>query len=91
MNNLTALSKSTWITPEWLQLFCRANDLVIGFGAAAEKLWISPYGPSGSSSRERLGEILDKSSRFEVAPLSNPSDIRFFVTRNELEAQLRNL
>jgi len=81
--------ESNWITPEFLEFFCRANDLVIGCGGVAERLWVSPFGFAGEAPRERIGDIVRDSVNFEVIPMNGPDGARYFMTRPELESQLR--
>lgn len=89
MERLNSLSESNWITPEFLEFFCRANDLVIGCGGGAERLWVSPFGFSGAAPRERIGDIVRESLNFEVIPMDQFDGVRYFMTRPELENQLR--
>lgn len=91
MRETEAATAASWITPEYLEFFCRNNDLMIGCGGAEERVWVSPFGFSGKAPRHRIGDILGKSSNFEVIPMSEASGARYFVTRTELEAQLNRL
>lgn len=89
------MKKMDWITLDYLEFFCQKNQLVIGCKSGDDEIWISPLGPHPSTfTSQEVQDILSQSARFEVRKTLDEElelSSSHFVTRRELEQQIRRL
>jgi len=89
------MTKTDWITLDYLELFCQRQSILIGCRIGEEEVWISAFGthPSGLTPND-IHEILSQTVHFELrtaleeeVPLGSATTL----TREELEQQIRRL
>jgi len=86
-----SFERQDWISLDSLCLLCRSNDLAISFGSRTKRDWISPFGVAAHPETLDVAGRLSRCLNFEVVPMSQGSGVRYFVTREELEQQLKRI
>ncbi len=59
--------------------------------ARAKRDWVSPFGVAAHPETLDIAARLGRSLNFEVVPMGQRSGVRYFVTREELEQQLKRI
>ncbi|MFQ5738332.1 MAG: hypothetical protein ACE5JX_04925 [Acidobacteriota bacterium] len=84
-------SRSRWIRLEYLEFFSQINELAIGCRFEGHQLWISPYGVQAAGAGDEGGVVLDNAAGFELLPLFQDFEVRYFLTRAELASQISKM
>lgn len=80
------------LTLDYLEFFCQSRIMIIGCKQDEQEVWISPFGPHCDDlSRDQIDGFVDSSSEFEIIQVMRDLDVKYSLTRSELESQLQLL
>lgn len=89
MEEKTSLRKNL-LTLDYLEFFCQSRVMIIGCKQGGEEVWISPFGPHCDDlSRDQLDSFVDSSSEFEIIQVMRDLDVKYSLSRSELESRLQ--